>query len=229
MDPAKSSLYNHSDTMTKNEYFKRLKKHSEKKKVTSYFDEFLAFSDTHNCLVLDCGCGIGYLSQRLEFQGNEVISIDINRYMLRYAKKELKLGNPILASAYSIPFLSESFEAVYFIDVLEHLEKPLEALKEFYRVLKFGGRLLLITPNGLYRKIMPKALYFDPTHIHEFTWNELRNLIWKTGFNIVSSRVAEIPFLDMLHSKISSKVTTLAPKIFLPLAYPSFWLEMKKV
>jgi len=221
---------NNVQTMRGKDYFEYLKRHYQKKEVIEHFDDFLKFSNTCNRLVLDCGCGIGYLSRRLELHGNEVIGMDINLHMLCYAKKKLRLGNPMLGSVYNIPIRGGSLDAIYFIDVAEHLKKPLRALKELYRVLKSDGELFLITPNGLYRKVMGNMIkdWGDPTHIHEFTWNELRELIWKSGFKVITGRAAGIPLINKLHFKVSRKIAVLAHTVFLPLASPSFWAKIRK-
>lgn len=48
-----------------------------------------------------------------------------------------------------LPFASGSFDLVTANMVFEHIEAPLQSLKEIRRVLKPGGRLLLLTPNWL--------------------------------------------------------------------------------
>jgi SAM-dependent methyltransferase len=48
----------------------------------------------------------------------------------------------------ALPYASDSFDLIIFAEILEHLRlNPLHALREIYRVLKPGGRILLSTPN----------------------------------------------------------------------------------
>ncbi len=58
----------------------------------------------------------------------------------------------------------ESFDDLYAVDVLEHLENIITALEECWRILKPGGRLLIRTPYGL-----SEISFTDPTHKHHLT------------------------------------------------------------
>ncbi len=51
----------------------------------------------------------------------------------------------IVADASSLPFKDGEFEVILCTEVLEHVKNPFEIEKEFYRVLKSGGRLILTT------------------------------------------------------------------------------------
>jgi len=52
----------------------------------------------------------------------------------------------VVADAHSLPFKDNYADAVIAESLLEHLENPSQAVKEFYRVLKLGGMLYIITP-----------------------------------------------------------------------------------
>lgn len=73
-------------------------------------------------------------------------------------------------------------------DLIEHLDSPLQALKEAKRILKIGGELELGTPNALYLpKIISSVIrgYYNPHEDHIQTWGlpELRSLLFRAGFN----------------------------------------------
>lgn len=55
-------------------------------------------------------------------------------------------GIDIVSSAYDIPIDSDSFNAILCIQVLEHLDTPDRAFKEFHRILKPGGHIYLSAP-----------------------------------------------------------------------------------
>jgi ubiquinone/menaquinone biosynthesis C-methylase UbiE len=57
-------------------------------------------------------------------------------------KPEKKIPNFVLCDAQSLPFRECVFEKVYFYDVLEHLEKPVQCLQEIKRVTKHPNLLL---------------------------------------------------------------------------------------
>jgi SAM-dependent methyltransferase len=58
----------------------------------------------------------------------------------------LKPGEGVCGSALALPFASAAFDVVGAFDVLEHCEPEAVALREFARVLRPGGRLLLSVP-----------------------------------------------------------------------------------
>ena len=55
-------------------------------------------------------------------------------------------GIDVVADAHRLPFPNAMFSGVVMLDVLHHLERPIEFLKEASRVLRPGGRLAMIEP-----------------------------------------------------------------------------------
>jgi ubiquinone/menaquinone biosynthesis C-methylase UbiE len=97
--------------------------------------------------VLDIGCAKGNFSRLLHAKGAKVSGIDISAELLKRAKNlspeiEFKLG-----SMTDIPYSNELFGAAICIEVLEHVPVVNEAIAESARVLKSGGKLLIIDKN----------------------------------------------------------------------------------
>lgn len=96
--------------------------------------------------VLDAGCGTGqtaaYLNQ--QFQAN-VTGLEINPIMIKKAKRRFqaqKLPIKLIeGSIESIPFPDQTFDFILSESVIAFVDKP-KALREFFRVLKKGGRLI---------------------------------------------------------------------------------------
>ena len=96
--------------------------------------------------LLDCGCGPGTIT--LDFAAvvapAQVIGIDIEPKQLRsvggqvteHKRPNLRF---VAADLYLLPFPESTFEAVFLHGVLEHLQRPVTALGEVWRVLKPGG------------------------------------------------------------------------------------------
>jgi SAM-dependent methyltransferase len=100
----------------------------------------LLYKDFHrrlldNCpegRVLDIGGGTAHIK---DFRA-DIISADILSFP----------GIDVVADAHRLPFPSEFFAGVVMLDVLHHLERPIEFLREASRVLKRGGCLVMIEP-----------------------------------------------------------------------------------
>jgi SAM-dependent methyltransferase len=102
-------------------------------------------------LVLEAGCGVGAQTKIIapKNQDSTFISIDISADSISEARKLLdasRIENVEFRQAdiYNLPFKNESFDGVLVCFVLEHLSDPSAALKELLRVLKNGGKIIVI-------------------------------------------------------------------------------------
>lgn len=100
--------------------------------------------------ILDVGSGAGQLAQHvLKYadHGAQVVCTDLSRQMLVRARQRLRSSQPTFVSAdlIQLPFSDESFDGVTCGYVLEHLPDPRPGLVEMTRVLRTGGRMLLLT------------------------------------------------------------------------------------
>jgi len=125
--------------------------------------------------VLDAGCGNGR-HLILMPEGSVGLDIEINNLWL---KEKYELVRADLN--YTLPFSNEVFDVIFCSHALEHLESPWRTLKEFHRVLKERGWLILGIPN-------PNCFYFDfyTMRDHIYAWNEsqMRKFLAKCGFRV---------------------------------------------
>ena len=95
--------------------------------------------------VLEAGCGTGFDSYWLGRQyGWNIVPVDRERTALQHVCS-LKLPNPVQADVRVLPFREDSFDLVLSLDVLVHISRgeEIKCLREFFRVTKPGGILLL--------------------------------------------------------------------------------------
>ena len=111
----------------------------------------------------------------------------------------------IVGDAQELKFKSDEFDAVYIMEVLEHVENPLKVLLEVKRVLKKNGFGVFLVPsdNDLFKIVWwlwltfyPRGWVWKDTHIQTYRENFLPTLCKKAGFKV---EVDKKFHLKMLH------------------------------
>ncbi len=119
--------------------------HNQNQKVVEYLD--LQKFDT----VLDAGCGVGGVSVFLaETLGCHVTGITLSPVQLNKANmlKQQSSAESLLSFAINdytkTPYVDESFTKIFAIESLCYSEKPTLFLREAYRLLKPGGKIIIM-------------------------------------------------------------------------------------
>jgi SAM-dependent methyltransferase len=104
----------------------------------------------HGGLCLDCGANNGNffqnINQYIELEKTRYYGIEWNKESVAQAqKKGLKVIQSDLNQV--LPFDNEKFQCVFGLSVLEHLLNGCKFMKECHRVLRYKGKLVLLTPN----------------------------------------------------------------------------------
>jgi ubiquinone/menaquinone biosynthesis C-methylase UbiE len=140
--------------------------------------------------ILDCGVGTGAFSLALLdsiAHPVQVSGIDISYPMLTHAQQHLEHRCPTLDLRWGdirrLPFADESFDAVIFAHVLEHLADPVAALREMVRVLKPGAPLV----GSVTRKGLGQLLLSLRWHNRGFAAHQLDACLQATGLEAVRS------------------------------------------
>lgn len=99
--------------------------------------------------ILDLGCGTGYFEVILGREGHKVTGIDLTEEMITKANEMIRIygldSNDVKAmvgDAENVAFADESFDFVITRNLTWTLPHPIDAYKDWYRVLKKGGVLL---------------------------------------------------------------------------------------
>lgn len=143
--------------------------------------------------LLDVGCSTGAFLSVARSRGWEVAGLEIGIASCAHARERLGI-DAHRASIYDFDAPAGSFRAVALLEVIEHLERPLEALGRIHGLLEPGGLLLLTTPNydSLYRRIFGARWWVvncEDEHIVLFNRATLAGALRETGFEILDERI----------------------------------------
>jgi SAM-dependent methyltransferase len=145
--------------------------------------------------VLEVGCGRGGLGRLLRSRGHHVTGIELVGEAAAEARLWLDEVLTADVEADGLPFAPNSFDAVIFADVLEHLVDPWHVLCEAAGVLQPGGVAVASIPNLqngaiLWRLIRGRWEYrrrgiTDFGHLRFFTLHTIRDLFARAGLDVV--------------------------------------------
>ena len=128
-------------------------------------------------------------------QWKKVIGLDGADEALAFSKKRGIKSVKKADFEKKLPLLNNSVDVITSLDVVEHIEKDQELLKEFFRVLKPGGYTIILVPaeNFLFKRIVwPlwirwRGRIWQDTHLSFFDNNKLPELMSGVGFTQVST------------------------------------------
>ncbi len=112
-------------------------------------------------VVLDAGCGSGRVFQhRLAGRARRVVGVDVTDE----PHANPNIDDALKGDLRALPLRSETLDLIVMSHVAEHLTEPRAAFRELARVLRPGGRLLLLTPNRwhyvpLTARLLPHRLH----------------------------------------------------------------------
>src|SRR5438552_1308613 len=182
--------------------------------------------------LLDVPAGEGDLRARLLAAGFEVSFCDLYPEIFRLNNREIRRGD----LNDKLPFDDRSFDDVTCLEGLEHIENPQQAMREFARLLKPGGHLIVSVPNILNIEERLKWLihgytsHFKPisraaverlrveyddrveiaAHVNPISYSELRYILEKHGFEMVGTHRDKAKANAWLDSPIVAMIKLIA-------------------
>jgi ubiquinone/menaquinone biosynthesis C-methylase UbiE len=157
--------------------------------------------------LLDVPAGEGALAERLIAAGFEVTCCDLYPEIFRLSGVRITQGD----LNGELPFTDQSFDYLTCLEGLEHIENPQQAIREFARMLRPGGTVIVSIPNILNIEERFKWLLYGYTshfkpmtrthverlraeydnreeiaaHVNPIGYSELRYILEKNGFQIL--------------------------------------------
>lgn len=180
--------------------------------------------------VLDLGCGTGqngrFMKEILpdaDIYGVDILPAEDLPEFYSYSVVDIEKA--------SLPYPDESFDAVVFTHVIEHLRNPLGIGDEIRRVLKKGGLIYVETPNwtstlvpsfGFHREQHhPFNFYDDPTHIKPWTKQGLFEFLFQ-GCKLHVVKIGTVRNFMKLPFDLAKIMYGLVSGRRVPIVY-SFW------
>lgn len=164
--------------------------------------------------ILDVGCASGTITKKIAEKNHKVLGIDVLKNSIEIANDFNSHPNATYEERDLLksPFPEKSFDCVLFLETIEHVENPALFLKEFHRILRPNGYLILSTPNATslknifyalsYRKkekqkniikdilVEPKNTGTQLEHIYNWDFPVLVRLLDRCGFDCVENKFA---------------------------------------
>ncbi|HVZ22548.1 MAG TPA: methyltransferase domain-containing protein [Vicinamibacterales bacterium] len=157
--------------------------------------------------ILEIGCGEGMM-----FDGTRTSPVQMDVSFTRVSRAAGKGCFLLCGDGYALPFASESFELVLLVAVLEHTREPWRVLAEAGRVLKPGGRVIMVVPNDATmsagRLLLRKFPIRYPDHLTFTTPGRMRRWL-ADGFSI--GEAFHLPFralpfaMNLYHVVVATK------------------------
>ena len=119
--------------------------------------------------VLDVGCGTGFATEGLLERTERVHGLDQSRHQLERAWAKFGKNDRVRfyrGDAERLPFADDAFDAVWSSGSIEYWPDPVAALREFRRVVRPGGGVLVVGPDAPYSSVFERVadaimLFYD--------------------------------------------------------------------
>jgi len=143
--------------------------------------------------VADLGAGEGTLSQLLAQRAEKVIAIDLSPKMVEYAQK-LAVGNGLRNLEFRVGDIEEppiedgSIDLAILSQALHHAENPQRAIDAAFRILRPGGRLIIL---DLLQHNFSEARELYADRWLGFSESQIHSMLEKSGFSGIETLIAD--------------------------------------
>lgn len=180
--------------MVRKGYNKIAKTYYSHRDLTKFNSELQKFAEflPEKAHVLDVGCGAGIPTAEFLTRKNiEVTGIDISDTMLELARENVPQANFIKMDANELEFSPNTFDGLISVYTLFHIPKKKhpKILRNFYRVLKPGG--ILMINSGLSESEGVSNFFGVPMFWSNYSPDTLLQLVKDVGFSIIYEEILQ--------------------------------------
>ena len=185
------------DALNPQVYYEKMKK--AVKKWADRFGKMLTGGE----IVLDIGCSTGHFMDLIGNKAKKVYGHELNKKEVNFCRNILKFdvsGQPLKDR-----FKEKTFDYITMIYVLEHIAQPKEFLKFIKKLLKPGGKLVILVPNeqdalvNLYNIPEFKKFYYCIEHLFYYNPRTIKRLFDEVSLEGNIEVIQEYPLTNHLN------------------------------
>ena len=174
--------------------------------------------------VLDIGCSSGNFGKVLiDKKACIVDGVELDKSDFKKAQKNLRKVYNLNIETDSIAAIKDTYDVIYFGDVIEHLVDPVTALQKVKKLLNKNGKIVFSIPNMAHstiRILMLKGDFeytetglLDKTHLHFYNLKEVQRVFAEAGYDVTDLDFVKKDYPDALIKKqLAEHGLKLAPK-----------------
>lgn len=209
-----------------------------------------AVGDLKGKIVLEAGCGDGFfIPNLLKKKPKKVIGIDISRYLIEIAKKEIREKNVEFYQMdlrKRLNFRDNFFDVIVSYNVLQEIKDISRPLREMRRVLKRGGKLIISITHPLYHlfisaietkdlpplKSLKRYSKIEPIHSTAIKGFEKHFVVWRKPIAYYVNQILKNQFkiIEMKDILIPPEIGKISQKHKKRVGLPVFlFFKLKKI
>ena len=165
------------------DYFETATSATERNEINRLHQSIIRQVPSAAELILDVGCGKGWIAEYFVAQGKQVVSMDISSTNPIQAKKNVPQDNhlAIVGDVFALPIKPNSVDCIVASEIMEHVPDPKLFIACLMKALKKGGKLIITTPYNEKREFCLCVHCNKPTprsaHLHSFNEQNIQQLI----------------------------------------------------
>jgi 2-polyprenyl-3-methyl-5-hydroxy-6-metoxy-1,4-benzoquinol methylase len=189
--------------------------------------ELLDFIPDHEQRVLDLGCGDGANARLLTARGKTVHGVTISEAEAAIANQHLERVHVADLEKWVWDYPDNSFDALVFCHVLEHLIEPTNTLRRYIPLVRPGGHIYIALPNPLFWKQRwqftrgrfdyAETGLMDRTHLRFFSFRSAQEMIRSAGLKLTVRKAlgnVPIPLVRKLIPGLCGRIDRFATRCF---------------